>query len=200
MGGGGPSKTTTTQQTLMDPTVRQLIQLGVDQTQTGLAKAPIAGFQDPMIEPTVGPDPATLDALSYFQSLAGGGATPGILDAFNRLQLPLIQQQAMQAGLGRSGALLDAEAIGQASAIMPALQLQTQGAGAMASIGDYLRNIAQTAASAPYADFLRRQGITEELLSGATGLIPSTFGQKGTQDVKNAGIWGWLLGPATPGK
>ena len=201
MGGGGPSRTTTVQQPTMSPEVSALIGLGTEQTRAGLGAAPITEFQAPMIEPTVGPDPATLNALAYFQSIAGGGATPGIMDAFNRLQLPLIQQQAMQAGLGRSGAMLDAVATGQAQALMPALQLQTQAAGAEASIGDYLRNISQTAASAPYMDFLRRQGISEELLSGATGLIPSTIGQKGVQNVQNAGLWGWLLGGMLgPGK
>lgn len=185
----------------MSPEVSALIGLGTEQTKAGLAAAPITKFQGPMIEPIVGPDPATLSALGYYQNIAGGGATPGILDAFNKLQLPLIQQQAMQAGLGHSGALLDAVAMGQAQALMPALQLQSQAAGAEASIGSYLQSITQAQASAPYMDFLRQQGITEELLSGATGLIPSTIGQKGVQNVQNAGLWGWLLGGMLgPGK
>ncbi len=156
--------------------------------------APITDFTAPNPEPIVGPDPNTLLALNYFQTLAGGGATPGIMDAFNRLQRPMIEQEANLAGLDKSSALPDALAIGQASQIMPALNLQTQGAGALASLGDYPRQISQATASAPFQDFLRRQGISESLLSGATGLIPSTIGQTQTQHVANAGIWGWLLG------
>lgn len=178
----------------MPPEVRALMQLGTQQTQMGLDKAPITGFQDPNIEPTAGVDQATLDALRYYQSVAGGGATPGIMDAFNRLQMPLLQQQAGLSGLGRSGAYTDALAQGQAAAIMPALQLQQQAAGGMAQIGDYKRQVEQQGLSAPYQDFLRRQGITESLLSGATGLIPSSIGQRGTQDVKSAGLSGWLFG------
>lgn len=191
---GGPSRTITNQQPTIPPEVRALIGLGTEQTRGGLERAPIWSFMEPMIENIVGPNASTMDALGYFRSLREGAATPGILESFNRLQLPLIQQQAMQAGLGRSGALLDAEAIGQAQALMPALQLQTAGAGAEASIGDYLRGISQQQASAPYQDYLRRQGITESLLSGATGLIPSTIGQRGKQDISNAGLFGWLFG------
>lgn len=194
MGGGGPSKTKT-QQTPQPPAwVDILAQLGAGQTAAGLGKAPITDFMDPHIMPVVGPDAATLDALKYFQSIAGGGAMPGVLDAFNRLQKPMIEQSSMQAGLGRSGAMLDALAMGQASQIMPALQLQEQAAGAEAGLGDYLRQIAQQQAQAPFDDFMRRQAITESLLSGATGLLPSTIGQKQTQSTSNAGLWGWLLG------
>lgn len=192
--GGSPSRSTSNQQPQLSPEAAALIQIGSNQTQAGLGAAPITDFLGANPQPVVGPDPATLDALAYFQSLAGGGATPGVLDAFNRLQVPLIQQQAMQAGLGRSSALTDALAQGQAAALMPALQLQTTAAGAQAGLGDYLRQIAQQQAEAPYQDFLRRQGISESLLSGATGLIPSSIGQRGGQDTATGGLLGWALG------
>src|SRR5437667_5984182 len=121
MGGGGPSKTTTVQQPNIPPEVAALIGLGTRQTALGLNKSPITDFLDPNIMPVVGPDPATLEALGFLSNLAGGGAMPGVLDAFNRLQRPMIEQSAMQAGLGRSGAVTDALAMGQASQIMPAL-------------------------------------------------------------------------------
>lgn len=192
--GSGPSTTRQNQQPNLSPEASALIQIGANQTQAGLNAAPITDFVGANPQPVVGPDPATLDALAYFQSLAGGSATPGVLDAFNRLQVPLLQQQAMQAGLGRSGALTDALAQGQAAALMPALQLQTTAAGAEAGLGDYLRQIAQQQAEAPYQDFLRRQGISESLLSGATGLIPSSIGQRGSSANNSGGLFGWLLG------
>lgn len=198
--GGSPSKTTQSQSPDMPPEVRELMQLGTQQTALGLGGAPITNFQSPNIEPIAGVDPNTLDALAYYRSLAGGAATPGILNAFNELQLPLIQQQMSAAGLGRSAALGDAIAQGQAAAIMPALELQSKAAGSMAQIGDYLRQIEQQGLSAPYQDFLRRQGITESLLSGATGLIPSSIGQTGRQNVKSAGLSGWLFGDMAPSK
>lgn len=197
--GGSPSRTTTSNTPEIPPEVRALMNLGTEQTRAGLGRAPITDFQDPNIERIAGVNPAIFDALRYYQSLAGGAATPGILEAFNRQQLPLIQQQAGLAGLGRSGALLDAEAIGQAAALMPALQLQSSAAGSMAQLGDYLRQAEQQELSAPYQDFLRRQGITESLLSGATGLIPSSIGARGTSHTSSAGVWGWLLG-IDPGK
>lgn len=192
--GGSPSKTVQSQSPEMPPEVRALMNLGLQQTQMGLGQAPITDFQGQNVEPIAGVDPATLDALRYYQSIAGGGAIPGVLDAFNKLQLPLIQQQSMQAGLGRSGALIDAEAMGQAAALMPAIQMQQSAAGAEAQIGDYLRQVSQQQMSAPYQDFLRRQGITESLLSGATGLIPSSIGQRGSQQVRSSGLSGWLFG------
>lgn len=197
MGGGGTPKTKTDQQPTMPSWLESLLRLGGQQTYAGLQKAPITEFQNPNIENIVGPDPATLDALKYFQSIVGGGATPGIMESFNKLQLPLLQQQAMQAGLGRSGALLDAEAIGQGSQIMNALQLQSGAAGAEAGIGDYLRQVAQQQASAPYQDYLRRQGISEELLQGAMGMMPSTVGQQGTQTKSKSGLWSWLIGESS---
>lgn len=194
MGGGGPSKTKTNQTPALSPTAANLIGLSGQDTLEGLRKAPITDFLNPNPEAIVGPDSATLQALTYFQSLVDGGAMPGVLDSFNRLQRPLIEQESMQAGLGRSGALTDALAIGQASQIMPALQLQSGAAGAEASLGDYLRQVAQQQASAPYQDFLRRQAISESLLSGSSQLIPASIGQDQTQKVQNAGLWGWLLG------
>ncbi len=192
--GGAPSRTTTVQNPNLPPEVSRLIGIGGDQTAAGLGMSPITDFLNPMIRPVAGPDPATLQALAYYQSLAGGSATPGILDAFQRLQMPLIQDQAQAAGLGRSGAYTDALAQGQAASIMQALQLQSQAAGAEAGLGDYLRQISEQQLSAPYEDYLRRQGITESLLSGATGLIPSSIGQRGTQNNQSAGLMGWLFG------
>jgi hypothetical protein len=192
--GGGPSKTTTVQQANLPPGAQQLVDIGAQQTQQGLDRAPITDFQNPNIENIAGIDPATLDALAYYRSLAGGAATPGILNAFNQLQLPLIQQQVGLAGLAHSDALGKAVAQGQATALMPALQLQKSGADAEAQLGDYLRQAHQQELSAPYQDFLRRQGISESLLSGATGLIPSSIGQSGSSTVNNGGFLGYLLG------
>lgn len=198
--GGSPSKTTQSQSPDVPPEVRALMNLGTQQTALGLGRAPITDFQNQNIEQIAGVDPATLDALAYYRSLAGGSATPGILQAFNELQLPLIQQEMSKAGLGRSGALGQAVSQGQAAALMPALELQSKAAGAEAQIGDYLRQIEQQGLSAPYQDFLRRQGITESLLSGATGLIPSSIGQTGRQSVKSSGLSGWLFGDWAPNK
>jgi hypothetical protein len=192
--GGGGTKTVTQQQPQLSPEASALTQIGAQQTQMGLENAPITQFQGPNIEQIAGVDPATLDALRYYQSLIRGDHIPGVLEAFNRLQLPLIQQQAMQAGLGHSGALVNAEAMGQAAALMPALQMQSEAAGSEAKLGDYLRQIEQQGLSAPYQDFLRRQGITESLLSGATGLIPSTIGQSGTSATRTGGLLGALFG------
>lgn len=197
MAGGTTTKSSQTPE--VPPEVRALMALGTQQTAMGLGNSPITDFQGQNVEPIAGVDPATLDALRYYQSLVGGGATPGIMESFNKLQLPLIQQQAMQAGLGRSGAAVDAAALGQASAIMPALQIQSQAAGAEAQIGDYLRQVAQQQASAPYQDFLRRQGITESLLSGATGLIPSSIGSSGGSQSRTGGLLGMLLGGGAKG-
>lgn len=191
---GGPSHTTTTQNANLPPEAAALVKVGGEQTQAGLGNAPITDFQNPNVQQIAGADPATYQALAYYQSLLNGGATPGILGAFNQLQLPLLQQQAMLAGQGRGDALTKALAQGQATALMPALQIQSNAAGSVAGLGDYLRQIGQQKNDAPYNDFLRRQGITESLLSGATGLIPSSIGSRGATNVNNSGLLGALFG------
>src|SRR6266480_2363456 len=126
---GGGSKTEGRQTPQVPPEVSNFLSQAFGQMGAALNISPLTNFVQPNVEPVVGANPATLDALNFYQTLAGGGATPGVLDAFNRLQAPLIEQSAMQAGLGRSGALPAALATGQAAALMPALQLQQQAAG-----------------------------------------------------------------------
>lgn len=191
---GGPQKTQTQSTPQLSPEAQRLTQIGADQTQAGLERAPITDFMSPNPRTVVGPNQATLDALAYFRNLAGGGERSGVMDAFNKMQTPLIQQQMGLAGLGRSGAVGQALAQGQAAAYMPALQMESGAATAQAGLGDYLRQIEDQKANAPYEDYLRRQGITESLLSGATGLIPSTIGQSGTSNTRTGGLIGQLFG------
>src|SRR5947209_5084706 len=97
---GGGSRTVAKQTPQFPPEVANFLSRAFGGATGALDISPLSEFAKPSPETIVGPDPATLRALDFFNSIAGGGATPGVIDAFTKLQEPLIEQSAMQAGLG----------------------------------------------------------------------------------------------------
>lgn len=94
---------------------------------------------------------------------------------------PGITGQATLSGLGRSTANTNALAAAEAQTALPLMQQEQARRDAMINAGfaggDIERSVEQEANNAAYADFLRRQGLTEQGLFGPLGQIPSTFGQ-----------------------
>lgn len=77
----------------------------------------------PFLEGELGQSPATLAAI----------------EAFKRQALPIVQQEAQLAGLGRSGALLDAEGYALSQALPPLYQQEAQNRLAAQGLADTAR-------------------------------------------------------------
>lgn len=116
---------------------------------------------------------------------------------FNSSIAPGITNQATLSGLGRSTANTNALAAAEGQVMLPLLQgeqgrrdrmIQEGFAG-----GDIERSVEQQKNNADQADFLRRQGLSEQALFGPMGQLPSTFGQTGKTSSSGGGMFKGLI-------
>lgn len=134
----------------------------------------------------IGSSPATQEAMQSWEATTG----------------EQIKNQLAMAGIGRSGALATDLGVARSAAHAPLLQQEianrlgtvapltdigatmetrpmARQAGAF-DMGEMVRQIAQAQAQAGQADYLRRQGIAENIAGVVTGGGPQTWGQTGT--------------------
>ena len=205
--GGGPSRSTTTQQGSLAPELQPLFEQS-SQRVLGLQRdAPVQPFLQPsplQIAPLSGTQQTALAGIPNLQGIAertptGAGleSRPAVLAAqraFRQGSVPTIVNQATLAGLGRSTALTNALAGAEAQFLLPVIQGElareergiergSQAAFGATQIGlqggGVERDVAQAGNVASLQDFLRRQAIAETALFQPFGqLIPSGIGQQ----------------------
>jgi hypothetical protein len=120
-------------------------------------------------------------------------ALPGLqMQAAGMLPQTQFQAAGMLPGQQMQAAGMLPQIQAGAAQALPSLESQQMQAGI--STGDYLRNIQQQQLDAPYQDFLRRQALSENLLSGGAAIMPSTFGSTMAQMTHGPGVFGSLYG------
>ena len=161
-------------------------------------------------------------SLKYFTDTLGGtpGDSPAVsamMDAWERNVRPAVQNEAAMAGLATSGAYLDSLAKSRSEALVPVLlddmARRERAAGALPAFGQLMesrpveraqglfdtgeqeRQVAQQEFDAIFQDFLRRQGLVENIGNVTTGsIVPSSIGARTSQDTKGSGLLGLFTG------
>ena len=187
--GGGPSRSTTTQQGSLAPELQPLFQQS-SQRVLGLQEAaPVQPFLQPsplQIAPLSG---TTQFATERLTEQAGQGPleqAPSIQAAsraFDVLTAPGIINQATLAGLGRSTAVPQALASAKAGQLAPFFEAELgrreRAVSRLVPVGQQERDVTQAGNVASLQDFLRRQALAETALFQPFGqLLPSGIGQQ----------------------
>lgn len=155
----------------------------------------------------LGANPTPVAGLSGLQNKSLGLLSQNLSDATTPLEqspiaqagtryfqssiAPGITNQATLSGLGRSTANTNALAAAQAQIELPLLQAEQARRDQLINQGlaggDVQRSVEQQGYNSEAMDYARRQALAEQSLFGPMGQLPSTFGQRSTQNTSGGG-------------